>query len=103
MTEAQIRDLVERRVSFHNMTFKYRTDFPGYAVLEMAYKTIDSYTLKPTRIVHSVRVAGYLFNEWSEEEVIRWIFHGVREVMVHEAGEFFRVDDRIKYNPHSRG
>lgn len=95
------------RVKFHGM--KFSISHMDHELCEGSLKhfyfmivhdVVDSGTLKPTDIVTKCTVDDYAFRD--EADFLKWVWHQVKLLVLHEAEEFFLVDGVRVRDPHAK-
>ena len=89
------------RVRFHGMELAISESeaYFRHFHFRIVHAVLDADTLVPTKIVTSIWVEKRIF--FDEADFLKWVWHQVRQRVLHEAGEFFKIDGKRVHDPHA--
>jgi hypothetical protein len=92
-------------IKYRDMTFSLKrlgpiSDPGGIVELELTILRSDSVTEKPSFVKASTKITNRAFKIMLEEVFVKLVFNAILDFEVHEAGEFFKYNNKALFNPH---
>lgn len=106
MTRSEIIKIVESISYKPGFSIKFNREPRDVDMIEILfdYKTIDSTDFtKEAKLKDTLTIDLFYLKNMKKDMLIRMIYDKILDMERHEAGEFFRVDGELPYDPHKKG